>query len=100
MATGHYHAFDFALNYDKMSHIKLVCISEAENVMDFKERVLASWCADVPDEKKQIQIALCEASKVYTEVIFGLVKECPERTLAIRRLQEANFWIKQAFCEK
>ena len=66
--------------------------------MDFKEKVAASWCCEVPEDKKAIAEALCEGSKVYLEIIFNLVPECPERTLAIRRLQESNFWIRQAFC--
>ena len=67
--------------------------------MDFKEKLLASWCGcDLPEDKQEVYEAICQGSKVYVELIFSLIPECPERTLAIRRFQESLFWLHKALC--
>lgn len=66
--------------------------------MDFETKVLNSWCCELSQADSQVDEAICEASKVLVALIFNLVPECPERTLAVRRLQESRMWIRQAYC--
>ena len=65
---------------------------------DLEEKILKLWCCATPVESEDLKGALCGASKILAQTIFDLVPECPERTLAIRRLQECTFWTNQALC--
>ena len=65
---------------------------------EFEEKILKFWCCEVPPDSKDVDEAVCNAARILASTIFDLVPECPERTLAIRRLQECRFWVRQAFC--
>ena len=65
---------------------------------DFEEKILKLWCCKLEADEAEVDEALCKASKILASTIFDLLPECAERTLAVRRLQECRFWIRQALC--
>lgn len=65
---------------------------------NLETKVLGAWCCELEDDKKEIDEAICNASKILAQTLFDLLPECPERTIAVRRLQECRFWIRQALC--
>lgn len=65
---------------------------------DQKEKILNLWCCSVPEDMEDLDAAICQATKILAATMFELLPECPERTLAVRRLQESKYWARQSLC--